>query len=321
MSTQWRIALLEWTKERRHPQSQLIFPKSDDITTAEKVPDRTSGKKRAAATASGTNNRSHKYCCIEGCTGNDKTTELIRVSDFPPPLRTNASRRKQITYHKKVFIRRERTERLMLRRGFVGNELRACKKHWEDVRGKSTGAYIRNDNGTIVKENITIPPFSAPRCIGKSSFFSPPMRRSKGNATDRATVRYIDEIRVNEYALGQQQLLEMMDVQSGELCLSEINTTICAVAGLDVHRRTFGEGSGRQSTSPRDQIPSPRDEQPKCEVDDSRRKPTRVLESLTPKEEVKRLTGFNDLKMLLSFAAVICDGDLTIMTRYRQRRK
>lgn len=152
--------------------------------TADKVPDRTSGKKRAAATESGTKNRSHKYCCIEGCTGNDKTAELIRVSDFPPLLPTNASRRKQITYHKKVFMRCERTERLMLRRGFVGNELRACKKHWEDVRGKSTGAYICNDNGKIVKERITILPFSAPWCIGKSSFFSPPIRLLKGNATD-----------------------------------------------------------------------------------------------------------------------------------------
>lgn len=89
----------------------------------------------------------------------------------------------------------------MLQRGFLGDEIRACKKHWEEVRGKSTHVYIRNNDGQIVKENINIPPFLAPRSIGKKSFFSPPSRVSKGNANDRATLRYIDEIRVNEYTL------------------------------------------------------------------------------------------------------------------------
>lgn len=90
--------------------------------------------------------------------------------------------------------------------------------------------------------------------------------------------------------------------------LSQINTTICAVSGLDVHNDTSGSSANQCTT------PSPRKMKPKCESDESWRKPVRVLESLIPKE-VKRLTGFNDLKMLLSFSTVVCDGELTTMTR------
>ena len=39
-----------------------------------------------------------------------------------------------------------------------------------------------------------------------------------------------------------------------------------------------------------------------------------TLANLVPKE-VKRRTGFHDLKLMLSFVALICGGDLTIMTR------
>ncbi len=48
--------------------------------------------------------------------------------------------------------------------------------------------------------------------------------------------------------------------------------------------------------------------------DDSWRDPIFIVRDLMPKE-VKRLTGFDDLKMMLSFASIVCGGDLTKMTR------
>lgn len=172
-----------------------------------------------------------------------------------------------------------------------------------EVTGKSTQADILQVDGSKKKETIPIEPFLAPVYIGKSSFNSPPQQLSKGNATDRATLRHVNDLKTNDYALAQQQLVEMMDVQERNHDLSQINSRVLAGAGLDVHSSTI-DASGLRARKRNAQ---------KTVTNTGSKDPVLMLEHLTPKE-VKRLTSFEDLKLLLSYVTMICDGDLTTMT-------
>ena len=59
-----------------------------------------------------------------------------------------------------------------------------------------------------------------------------------------ATLRHLVEICSNSHALSQQQLLEMNDVEVGKQDLSQINNSVLAVAGLDVHKAWMKEQTG-----------------------------------------------------------------------------
>lgn len=96
----------------------------------------------------------------------------------------------------------------------------------------------------------------------------------------------------------------MNDVEVGKQDLSQINESVLAVAGLDVHK---GGDEGARRGSPTGEICEPVKNDMYCS-------PVQQLDKLTPKE-VSRLTGFHDLKMLLSYVAVVCDGDFDNMTR------
>ena len=181
--------------------------------------------------------------------------------------------------------------------------LRACEKHWREISGKSASVPFIQADGSVKRKSYTMKPFSAPVYIGEKSFLSPPQTKSRGNARDRATLRHLSGICSDSFAMSQQQILEMNDVEVGKQDLSHINDTILEVAGLDVHK---GSDAGEKRAS------SPTD----TEVvgNDLYYSPVRMLDKLTPKE-VSRLTGFHDLKMLLSYVTVICDGDFGTMTR------
>jgi hypothetical protein len=170
--------------------------------------------------------------------------------------------------------------------------------------GKRVICKICGKDGTTVVERVPIPTFLAPFRVSKQSFLSPPVGTSKGNVTDGATFCHVLEISQKEYALGQQQILEMQDVTVGKQALAHINLLLLSAAGLDVQPDAKHNDMEVCSTSKALSGMS---------MSDSWCVPTTMLTHLTPKE-VKQQIGFYDLKMLLLYVAVICGGDLTIMT-------
>jgi hypothetical protein len=136
---------------------------------------------------------------------------------------------------------------------------------------------FRQADGSVKRQTFPIEPFLAPVYVGKNSFKSPPQTMSRGNARDRATLRHLAEICSNSYALSQQQLLEMNDVEVGKQDLSQINDSILAVAGLDVHKGCLDEG-GKSGGSP--SSPTNRE----AVGNDLYCSPVWKLDKLTPKE-------------------------------------
>ena len=297
ISKQWEIALLQWTTTRGRYQCKFKCTPEQPILCKKRKADsdvvNTMESKR----------RNHKICCVDGCDGD--ASELKRVPEYPEKLPKGASRMKRITYAKKFFIRKECTERLGFTRKCSFTNLRACQKHWVLVTGKSTTCKLVQANGESKDESITIPPFWAPQRIGDKSFHSPPETESKGNSTDRATFRHVMEISKDEQALANQQILEMHDAHRGEQYFGSINPRILSASGLDVHldARDGGAMTGITTT-----------DETSDGMNESWNTPVITLTDLVP-NEVKRRTGFHDLKLMLSFAALICGGDLTILTR------
>ena len=119
--------------------------------------------------------RAHKYCYIVGCSGNDLTTELIRVPNIPNKIPKDLSCSRQMTYRLKQFIRRECMDRLGSGRLSKDMDVRVCEEHWEKVIGmSSTSIDILEKDRTKTKETLHIPTFLAPRKLGQNSFESPP---------------------------------------------------------------------------------------------------------------------------------------------------
>jgi hypothetical protein len=100
--------------------------------------------------------------------------------------------------------------------------------------------------------------------------------------------------------LAHQQIVEMIDVEHGTQQLSQINPAVLAASGLNVH-------TGNSDNDTNCDEDTHHDNESWCD-------PIFIVRDLVPKE-VKRLTGFDDLKMMLSFASIVCGGDLTKMTR------
>jgi len=93
----------------------------------------------------------------------------------------------------------------------------------------------------------------------------------------------------------------MNDIQSGKHDLQSINPHVRAAAGLDVHEK--------ENQPPKQRV---REKRKRSTKQCFRTEPCLEVADLTP-TEVHRWTGFCDLKTLLSFVAVICDGNLETM--------
>jgi hypothetical protein len=162
-------------------------------------------------------------------------------------------------------------------------------------------------NGETV--NISIA-FQAPLPTGIKGFHQPAKSVSKGNATDRATTRILLE---SSELNALQQRLEMEDVEQGVQSLQEINPLVRKAAGLHVHdgdlqeKENIVQGKKRFITTP-----NKCKEKTKDELEG--RTPQIKLNDMVPRE-VHRRTGFRDLGSLLSYAAVLCGGDLVQLTR------
>jgi hypothetical protein len=298
----WNIALLQWTNERARSYDKK---KNQFEPPPPVVSDSESRKRKADGMESEGVGFAHKYCCVDGCSGNSKNATLKRITDYPVEIEKDASRKQKQTHAKKHFIRRERTQLLGFGRDCFFKDLRACVEHWKPVTGKRASYKIDKGNGTEVTETFLIPTFHAPvRVGGKRHFESPPEFESKGNAIDQSTLRHVLELSQDDLALSQQQFIEMQDVKDGKQELGHINPSILSTAGLDVHKQTESDHIAETKVGVGSQ----------CTVDDSWRIPTIPLKALSPKE-VKRRTGFHDLKMLLSFVSVACGGDFDSITK------
>lgn len=223
VAERWKTALFEWASERSSGRRKREFesaPAVVDMPVAK--------KQKKSFSFSNTTRRPHKYCYIVGCSGNDMTTNLIRVLNIPTKLPKEASRDRQRTYRLKQFIRRECMDRLGAGRLCKDKDVRVCEEHWEEVTGMpSISIDIHNKHGIIIgNENLPIPTFLAPRMVGRNSFESPPSSLSRGNAYDRANLRHLTAITNNEHALAHQQLVEMIDVEHGDQQLSQINPAV-----------------------------------------------------------------------------------------------
>jgi hypothetical protein len=105
VADRWKIALLEWTKERHHPNWHPQMKGMDSDNNTGGGNERTLTKKRKAGELIDTKAYTHHRCCdVKGCNGNSLNEELKRVADYPPLLPSDASRDRQITYYKKCFI-------------------------------------------------------------------------------------------------------------------------------------------------------------------------------------------------------------------------
>ena len=223
--------------------------------------------------------RRRRFCCVPGCSSDDLHSKLSRVKDFPPPLSDNPTEQKQQTYRIKCFIRREWTERLGYGCSCGEKGMRICEKHpMEIVSGKSISFDLTGSGGSIIdKINLTIPPFEAPVQVGNKSFHTPPSTQSRGTGTDREIFRHALSLSQQESALS--------------------TPTQIALAREGLH----------SNSTIKDSCDSADKESDSNEA--AWRTPQITLDSLTP-DEVKRRTGFSDLKHMLSYTAIIYGGDL-----------
>ena len=227
LAKKWKIALMQWTTTRGRYQCQFeSTPKQPTLSNRKRKVD-------LSVDTSCPKTSTHKICCVDGCDGD--VSELKRVPEYPKKPERDASRLKQITYAIKRFKQQECTERLGFGRKCNYKNLRACKKHWKPVDGKSASRKMKQADGSMKKEKFPIPTFLCPERVGNNSFHSPSETTSKGNSTDRAMFRYVAEISSNEHALANQQILEMQDVKTGDQDIENINPRILSAAGLDVH--------------------------------------------------------------------------------------
>ena len=121
LASQWMTVLLEWTKKRSHPRQKRVFDTTTEQNTRmNEFNDHTpvTKKQRSYFFTDTKEATSHKCCSVKGWKHTGLDTKLIRVPDYPPPLPSNASEKRQVTYHKKVFIQAERTKRMGLGRDY-----------------------------------------------------------------------------------------------------------------------------------------------------------------------------------------------------------
>jgi hypothetical protein len=273
-------------------------------------------------------------CCVPGCTGNEfNATIMKRITDPPPALQNNATEQKCIRHAKKRFIHEERTERIGLSRKCQIKNLRICGKHpMVKVTGKTvrvktetvysfskeefplvvvTGNTVRVKTGNadtarvfsaekhslvMVRgktvtvrtdrfKSVPIEPFWAPDGTGPKSSLSQARTPGKGIGLEREMVRYA--LKMSEL---ESHLSPTMQNALARECLHENKENMCSNSTSAV------------------------DEQAKDKYDAQWRKPSVTLVQLTPKE-VKRRTGFRDLKHLLAYSAVVYAGCLDKMAK------
>jgi len=156
-----------------------------------------------------------------------------------------------------------------------------------------------------------------PKPYGLKHNEMPPVTMSKGTGTDRMTARYLAEC--SSDALMFIQTLEVHDIEMGLQSLRDINPRLRAIAGLDVHEYSLnhmdhGDEQARRTKYSRS----------KCKCKNANKDNTNkavpyaerapVIEIDMKPTDVHSRTGFQDMRELLLFAAVITGGDRLLLT-------
>lgn len=258
--------------------------------------------------------KSHKKCCVFGCTSVVNLTAVPRAAPkrSPGEVVTTA---KQVTDGKKNFVRKEVLRRLGLGECLRRDEdYRYCKLHPFEAKTfpiripiyKTIGD--KNPDSRVNKSfhvNVPIP-------ISRKGSKAEPTTVSKGIGFDRARKRSLSEIESDSHAMACQQILEMNDIMDGSTSWDMINGDLCQAAGLEHHKKldAVTKVENRVRSVPRNK-PAPRHKRRRKEY---RKESTINFNELTPKE-VYRRTGFVDLKAMLSYMAVVTNGDFSLMTK------
>ena len=104
-----------------------------------------------------------KYCCYPGCKSNNVTVKLQCLPRFPDALKEDATIQKRKTHCKKVFIRREWTDRLGYGRGKADyKDLRICTKHSMEEIKKSISYQMPIEGGSGFKTTSFTATFKVP---------------------------------------------------------------------------------------------------------------------------------------------------------------
>lgn len=254
-----------------------------------------------------------RRCNMRGCNCSGLDGQLTAVPPPPTVPRQSSSKndewkhaKRMLTYKMRSYIRRETCDRLGVGRTCAIQDLRYCKSHeTEDVH-------------MVVKYTKFKKAFKYrfPQPIGGKSLKVSPSTASKGNAAARGMSRVLKDIDTSSSEMAHQVALEIEDIQRGSYALKDINATILQRTGMDVHllveKRDQHIGRKRKLLAS-DSIRTINDSK-KMKVDTSyERDPVFEFKNMKP-TEVKRLTGFEDIASLLSFASLVCGGNFNVMT-------
>jgi len=246
--------------------------------------------------------RNKKRCAVFWCNCTDTNCDLTRVPVCPSPLKDTKSVQRQINRNVKLFTRREYFDRLGLGRSHRGTDVRFCKCH--PVESETFNIKMKiNDNGMVkdITEKREIGNLPIP--FGPKHFMRTTSKCvSRGLARDRLATRILNQS--DQFALAHQQTVEMKDIESGMYELSDISPCVRAAAGLDIHCK---ENSSNYCKSMKSTTKTPNNKQ-KMRRDYARQQCTLTIDKLTARE-VNVRTGFADIRDLLFFISIVCNGD------------
>ena len=212
---------------------------------------------------------------------------------IPPALPENASRQRQLTRHKKNFLRK----RILRRCGLPTNnpiiDRRICNKHeYEDVVMHSSIQI----NGEIEKINFKL---HLPKAVGRQSTFSVSENKSKGVGADRLLNNIARTFCENTKRANYDNIIHTLS-QSSSTSESPSSSSPSSSSSDDQSpTRKYSIPSKAEPISNKREYIF-RDE-PRCKPSDY------------SDEEVKRRTGFVSKDDMLLYITILCNGDLTKM--------
>ena len=201
------------------------------------------------------------------------------------------------TYYKKLWIRREYCDRFGLKRFNQIPNLRYCGSHeFENVTAHIKLLEECLESGFSVKINI-------PKPIGITSCIFPAKASSKGNATDRAKTIVMKSLDKSSNALELQYMVELTYLSCGKSKWYDYNRVILEANGLDVHMKCENDNDNKGDNTDLD--------------NGKKRKRWEKEPEITFKDclpiEVRCRIGFCDLKRLLIYVAILCNGSVELM--------
>lgn len=240
----------------------------------------------------------------------------VLVQEMDAILEIDREDEKRKTAGRKQFVRAEWMRRAAISSACSQTKrLRICTQHpmevvslsysWTDVLGMPRSSTV----------TASFPAAVGPKSVRVTNLST---SASGGLGLDRRATRDLTQADDDRKAL--QQFHAVSAIDSGETledALGLINERVRTAAGLDVHvdghKSIVREvpSSGRKRPRPT----APRDDG--CE--DADRSSPIVHPLHTSDKEVKRCTGFNSMSSLLSYVAVVCDGDFCAMKRTRSQ--